>query len=498
MAVFLSLTAAVSLIWSNIKLMWNDELLVLWTDKVPGLEQLVRIQRFYPISLDPLFYHLAGHGAIRAFGANAFAIRLPSLLGFLIMQLCLFIFVRRIAGERAGIIALAFPAITPAFYYAVEGRPYGMMLGLIGIAMVSWQIAASRESSRIAALAALALAIFLTLNTHYFGCLLLIPLLAAEGWRTLQRRKFDVPILAAMALGTLLGILLVLPFIHGASEFRAHIWDPKVEPRRILAIYTMALPTWLDPGPRTYFVFLFQVLLALVPCYFLLRYWRAALRQHDGVFLVMLGALPFFGFLLARFVTHTFEPRYSIGALIGVSGVVAIGFQPILARPSKQRAAFAAVLLMTLALGTKHIVDQISITRGEKAVLIMAPELKATLKATPGQPIYIQNPHTFAYVSYYEPDPELRSRLAFVYSRDLELRLLGRDTNALSAINLTHFSDLKIDSFESLSSHPGTRLFVLSEGDFYNDWITSALAERGARVQPQGKAFGGIAASVSF
>ena len=135
---FLVFTAALSITWSYCKLVWLDEFLVLTTDSTPSFSQIVHIQKAYPISLDPLAYHAVAHAAILAFGPNAFSIRLPSLVGFLVMQVCLFVFVRRIASERAAVFALAFPALTDALYFSVEGRPYSMMLGLTGLAMINW------------------------------------------------------------------------------------------------------------------------------------------------------------------------------------------------------------------------------------------------------------------------------------------------------------------------------------------------------------------------
>jgi 4-amino-4-deoxy-L-arabinose transferase-like glycosyltransferase len=134
---FLALTAAISLLWSHFKLLGWDEFLELWTDSAPSIGQVVHIQRNWPISLDPLAYHAITHAAIQLFGAGAFAIRLPSLLGFLLMQICLFVYVRRIGGERAAIFALAFPALTATLYFSAEGRPYGLLLGLCALALVS-------------------------------------------------------------------------------------------------------------------------------------------------------------------------------------------------------------------------------------------------------------------------------------------------------------------------------------------------------------------------
>ena len=137
--VFLILTAVIALLWSHYQLLWTDEFYSLETDSVASVARLVHIQLTTPTSLDPLAYHIFAHAAIRLFGVGSFAIRLPSICGYLLMQICLFYFVRRITIERAAIFALAFPALVGIVTYSVQARPYGLLLGLSALAMVSWQ-----------------------------------------------------------------------------------------------------------------------------------------------------------------------------------------------------------------------------------------------------------------------------------------------------------------------------------------------------------------------
>src|SRR5581483_1840659 len=62
------------------------------------------------------------------------------------------------------------------------------------------------------------------LNTHYFGILILIPLCLAELTRTLQRRRLDIPVVAAIVIG-IAGIVFALPFQKAAGEFRKHYYN---------------------------------------------------------------------------------------------------------------------------------------------------------------------------------------------------------------------------------------------------------------------------------
>ena len=76
--VFVLLTAALGLAWSHHKLMSQDEMYAFQTYSVRSVGEMVQVQRTAPISLDPLLYPLLSHGAMEAFGAGAFALRLPA------------------------------------------------------------------------------------------------------------------------------------------------------------------------------------------------------------------------------------------------------------------------------------------------------------------------------------------------------------------------------------------------------------------------------------
>jgi hypothetical protein len=320
---FLALTAAISLSWSYFKLLWWDEFLVLWTDSAPTMGQVVHIQSTWPISLDPIAFHGIAHAAIQIFGANAFAVRLPSLLGFLLMQICIFVFVRRIAGEKPAVFALAFPALTATFYYSAEGRPYGLLLGLSALAMVSWQSAMRRESKRTLALAVLALSVAFALNAHYYAVLFLIPLCGAELFRTIRRKRLDWPMIASIGAGAA-GVAFTLPFIKAAANFRAHYSNlQSVDPATIGKAYIgMLHASPITVNHEIASQALLLVFAALL-CIHLLRSGKALMPEAEAVFVVLLAALPVFGYLLARFVTHIIEARFVLGAVIGISVLLA-------------------------------------------------------------------------------------------------------------------------------------------------------------------------------
>jgi len=497
----IGLTAAVSLLWSHNKLFSQDEMYEFQTDNVPSLRGLLHVQRTSPVSLDPPVYHAFSHMAMRGFGAGEFSQRLPAFLGFLLMQVCLFFLVRRLAGERAGAVAATFPALTATLYYSAEGRPYGFLLGLYALALLCWINAAEATgNSRRWALAGLFIAIAVTLNTHYFGILLVVPLAAAELWKTAERQRFDWPVLAALLMGSA-AIVFTLPFMKAAGKFKTHYYnngsvglhDITRAYRSIFVNYT-SLPM---AAQRIWAVVLVIFALALV-----WASWSAWHRQAprispaSWVLLVVLAALPFAGYLLARYLTHSIEVRYVLGALIAISALLAVAS----ARWLESDAVFSSVMVvmgvLLIAAGAVRIRAERARSAERLATLVLPDQAKHFFHDHPGHRLYVQNMGTFEEDRYYVPDPHVKARITLIYSDDQELRWNRHDTMALTAANLHRFTGLPIEPYEQVRERTGEQIFILRHTGW--DWTDQALAADGAQVRIIGQAFDGDVAVVTF
>ena len=502
--ILLLLTAAVALIWSHVKLLSQDEIFVLQTDSVSSVRELIHIQRNFPISLDPLVFHLLAHAATRVFGPTALALRLPSILGFLLMQVCIFVAARRIAGpiagSRAGLIAMAFPALTATLFYAPEARPYGLLLGFYALAFVAWQSATRTAQRRTGQLIILAAAIALTLNTHYFGVLILVPIVLAELARTLARRRIDIPIATAILIGCA-GIVFALPFQHAAGEFRKHYYNAgAISLRAITQAYRSLFVSYTTQPLavqrlEAVLLSIFAIVLILV---FIrrIRSSAIALPPPELVFLLALVALPLFGVLLAIFVTHSIEVRYVLSAIIAVAIFFSIAVEPLLCGPQLHTRISATTLTALLAFGILltgfiRIRDEQQKSSRTLASLILPPSLKTQLLSMPDGHLFIQDMGHFEVASYYEPDPEVRRRIALLYSRDEELKYDLHDTASLTADHMQHFTRFTIVSFKQLEAMPGEHMLVLYHSGW--DWTDQALAANDIHHTPYRSAFDGDA-----
>jgi hypothetical protein len=498
-ALILLLTAGVAIAWSHVKLLSQDEIFVLQTDSVSSVRELINIQRHYPISLDPLVFHLLAHASARIFGPTALALRLPSIFGFLLMQLCVFFATRRIAGSRAGLIAMTFPALTATLFYAPEARPYGLLLGFYALAFLAWQTATRETASRMGSLILLALAIALTLNTHYFGILILIPICLAELARTVVRRRLDLPVIAAIVIG-MGGIIFTLPFQRAAGEFRKHYYNAGAISLRAISQAYRSLFVNYTTQPlaiqRVEDVLLVLFALALIAlCIIRLRAHTVTLPKPELVFLLALAALPLFGIALAIFVTHSIEVRYVLAAIIAIAIFFALAVEPWLHNRLSPTSVTALLAMCLVLAGLGRVGAERQKSHQEMVLLTIPPVVRAKVLSLPDSYLYFQDMGHFELATYYERDPVIRSRMTLLFSEPQELRYDHHDTASLTAEHMQHFTGFRIEPYSQLKATPGDHALVLYHSGW--DWTDQALAAD-AQVTPLGPALDGDAVLARF
>jgi 4-amino-4-deoxy-L-arabinose transferase-like glycosyltransferase len=478
MALVLLLSGTLSLISSHFRLMGQDEFLSFYTDGVATLKQVILVQLHHPISLDPPTYHLLSHLCMEVLGRNAFALRLPAFAGFLLFQLCLFFFVRRLAGDRAAIIAAAVPLLTSSFSYAAEGRPYGLLLGLYAFSLLCWQIATRDDSiprSRLLPLIGLTLSIALAITSHYFGVLILIPVSLGELYRTFIRKRIDFGVFTALAFGVA-SLALILPFKRALMVYRQHyyikgvnIHDISMSYRELFVLYT----TW----PMLLQRLTAALMLGLVFTLAYANYRRFNSRpttEHVYTWVAISGMalLPFFGYFLGRFVTHTFEHRYVIATLIAFSATFAIALERALRNTSFYYLTLAVIVIATIVTNAWNIDKE---RRGMNEVLAsfqLSPQVSTVFHQNPHERIYIQSLFEFYFNTYYAPDATFRQRFSLLYGQQQEIYWLQHDTNGITAVNMRSFAPLSVTSYADFLRQPHP-LLILNRTSW--EWIDKQL-----------------------
>jgi len=296
------------------KLFWFDELFTVYLSRLPDMKSVWQAVT-HGADFNPPFLYLITRVSERAFGEGQIATRLPEILGFWVFCLCLFRFVSLRLSVLSACVSMLFPLVTGAYYYAYEARAHGLVLGFCGVALISWQAAADRETRRTWWLFALGGSLACALFTHSYAFLIFAPIVLGELARAASRKRLDWPVCVTIAVGSL-GMLATVPLVHRAiSEVGSRPYFSATL-RRIVLVYA----DLLKPA-------------AGVLVGWLLLTWivrrrterveqEAGFRAYEVVALCALVAVPVFEYAAAKLMSAPFLSRYGISAVAGIAGLL--------------------------------------------------------------------------------------------------------------------------------------------------------------------------------
>nr|MDQ3622139.1 glycosyltransferase family 39 protein [Verrucomicrobiota bacterium] len=410
------------------------------------------------------------------FGVNNLALRLPEIIGFWVMSVCLFIFVARRTSNPYGLVAATFPFVTGAYSYAYEARPYGLVLGLGALALVCWQ-AATTNRFRPLSLFCLAISLAAAISSHYYAVFILVPLALGEMVRTLTRRRMDVPLWAAFAVAVL-PLILYLPLIKGARTYAATFWAP---------------PHWLGI-PEFYHNMLAPAVVPLVAILFLAgiqvtvprsdtqmpgQAKRPALLFPEIAAAAGFIVIPVICVLLGKLVTGAFTDRYALPAIIGFSVLVAFAAARLFNNGALMASAVVICVVGWFGVLQIKAIRELSGDPVSTIVALLQSEGESNL------PIVASEPHTFITVAHYAP-PEIASRLVYLANIPASLRWLGHDSVERGMVDLLKpWFRLNVVDYESYVASQ-SRFLVYGNLGFLS-WITQELKKDGRRIELRGR-----------
>jgi hypothetical protein len=452
------------------KLMWFDELCTYFIADRPNSAAIWSTLASKTGPMPPTFYLLTrfsqqwlGHGHI--------AIRFPELVGFLVASLCLFYFIRQRTDTLYGLVGMLAVWTTGAYPFAYEARPYALVLGFCGLALVCWQAATEREQ-RSWALLGLFAACGGAVASHYGAVMLVFPLALGELVRSIARRKIDWPVWLAFC-GAGLPLLVFLPLLRASiSSYGQAMWS-RPQAGSILECYAKLLSTAGHP-------------LAAVLC--ALAIWRAVrakesftvrVRRTGSMPLWEIAAaiglllLPAIGLLQAILVTNQITPRYVMPMVMGFGILVAI-----LAYENLGDDAVGGVLIVALLLAGwgSHV------RREYLAIRLVADQVQAVYLAAAqqpgGLPIVINDGDLYLQLEHYTP-VEFSSRLFYLVDPDAARKYSGTDSDDLILLGYSRFVPLNLrraDAF--LQSGRPFLLYTSPKG-----WLLPVLRDEGAKIE---------------
>jgi hypothetical protein len=469
----LMLCATVSAVHAGSKALWYDELFTYYMSHLPSMAAVWAGLK-QGADLNPPLLYLATRASFRLFGDGPIASRLPAMIGFLVMTVCLFRFVSRRANGLYGLVAAVFPWITGAARYAYEARAYGMVLGFSALALVCWQTACEKNR-RTWALFALSLAIAGALMSHCYAVLLFVPLCLGEFVRTLGARRVDWPVWLAIAAPMPL-VVTYLPLMHANSGFAFH--NAKFEPRGsslwefCIMVLGPAVWTWLagfaailfparreEPHPDA------------AP---------AQIPAHEWAAAAGFIAIPVCVVVLALALTHVFETRYGLPAVIGF----AIAFTFLAYTRTANRGITGALLIALFLAGflTNSFWAPPDDTTQSLAIRGLAPD-----QVEKELPFVIGNATLFLQVDHYAK-PDLSSRLFLLRDPRAALRYTGSNVFDDGYPILRRWFPIRgrIEDYDRfVTTHE--RFMVFGPMHDPLDWLIFKLVDDGAQMNFRGQ-----------
>jgi Dolichyl-phosphate-mannose-protein mannosyltransferase len=461
------------------KLLWNDELFTFYIARVPNIHDIWSLLLTGGEQIPPVF-HIITRISLLLFGVNELTIRLPEVVGFWVMSLCLFRFVSNRCSSLHGFAAMLFPLVTAAYNYAYEARPYGIVLGFGGLSLVCWQSVGDGHH-RTLSLTGLALSLAAAVSSHYYAVLLFFPLAVGEVTRSLSRRRLDPPVWVAFGFA-MTPLLLFLPLIQAAKTYSAHF---------------SGQPHWgeiLD----CYYWLLTPALLPLVGLLILSAVYstthavspnsqneepRSAPAFYEVTAALGFTAIPVVAVILAMLVTGAFTVRYVLPSVIGFSILFAFAAYRLLDGRAIIGASLVVLLCSAFVMGEVR-----NFRRLVEASLDQAKTYEFLRSDSESKlPIVASDLHAFMQLAHYAPR-DVASRLVYLANAQASLRYLGHSSVDQGILDLKPWFRLNVEEYAPYVASQ-QRFLVYVRGRYLNkpnaniNWLVSDLTTDSRRIE---------------
>ena len=450
---------------------WHDEIYTILHSRLPSISAMWAASRD-GIDLAPPLNSLLTRLVQSVAGVGPVATRLPAMIGYWTMTLVVFHMVRRRSNATLALAAALLPCYTAAFRYSYEARGYGLMLGLLALALYSWSEAAQGRH-RALHLPLLTLTLTASLWSHYYAVLGFVPIAVGEVARLWRDRKPDWAVWGAVSL-SFVGALPLRALAAAAAAQSRTFWARSdmtdlVSVYRFLCEPLRRVALWLIIGA------LISAVLVSVSIFTGGR--PAELRRRLPVHEIAAGLtfllIPIVGVLGARLFTGVFVARYALSAVIGLSLVLPLAVWWVVPRSGLPEAILCLVLAGSFGRSAfesvRHARDPFRDPVKERPQLVRQLAVSAPVVVTGGL-MYLQ-------FWYYTP-PELRGHLWYLADPAAALRHRGSDSFDRGFLTLRRWAPLTVQDYRSfVEGHQQFWVYAAGSG-----WLLDELRETGARI----------------
>jgi hypothetical protein len=459
---------------------WYDELYTVYMCRLPDMSRIWAALKA-GADLNPPFFYLITKPLILVFGEHPIPFRIPQMLGFLSMCVCLERVVSRRCGKLYGLAAALLPLLTYAYDYADEARPYAIVLGFSALALVFWLRLGEGNGSWISA-ALFTLFLTAAIQSHAYAVLVLLPFGIAELVRAVQTKRIHLRVSIGLALAAASAAIYV-PLVgntEGYTTTSGYAYGPR------LSSFAQSYAS-IFSGLAVPLLIAFAVALAVrrigphrnqtaqdsrIP---------AGLLLHEAVCLGAFLLIPIAAVSLSMVLHGGYVVRYALPAVIGAGVLLPV----FLHRSTAGHPVPAAVLVCVLFASwfLPAFVFRV-LSRPDPIVRWQPVNLSAV---DPALPIVISSGLVFLETDYQQPS-DIARRLVFLTDAKISFALTGTNVFDHSYYILRRWYPIRgtiADYRTFLSQH--RRFLVYGPFENPDDWLIQRLSQDGVSLTWKGR-----------
>ena len=481
-AFLLFYSAVRNILKASLRHFWFDEICTWILTHQPNLSSIWRALMHAADSQPPPFY-LVEKLSSHFIASDHIAFRLPSILGFCVMQWCLFIWLKRRHSAAVSFAASLLPFLTPLYsIYAIEARGYSLAAAFLCLALVSYQRLPDSRWTLI-----LGFSLIAAQSSHFYSFIMMTPFFMAEAVFWLKAKSFRAPVWGALFSG----FLPLIAFYPVLSHVKAYYSEHPVMMHPTL-FGTLHIYGWLFGAARaasispylpTVLSSAFAVGAVVAAAFLLFRSFRAN-SDHavlcENVLIAGFLFLPVILFVVIRITHGVMAPRYLLSVTFGIVFVAARGLA-FLNRKS-------VLLLGALLVANIVILDSEFWFSYYGAYELGFREAKPLeeLVAKAGHvdlPVVVSDGHDYLETFHYAR-PEWRQRLTFLADPSAAMAFGRSDFNDKELLALRDFAPLRVFDYSDFrSAHTPFLLYSDPKEENDPDWFVAHLQADGWTLQ---------------
>jgi uncharacterized membrane protein len=430
----------------------------------------------------PLFY-LIERLTLNVPVTREIALRLPSILAFACIVICVFAFAKRQVGESVASVCALLVLTTSLFHtYLVDARPYTMLVACITFAMVCYQRTPARPWT-----AFLALSLLAAEALHYYAVFVMVPFGIAELALTIRTWRLRPLVWGAMACGAV-PLLISLRYLLQSKTFYGRRYFARPELAHIKDYYGKYFYVTREMG-----VALLMLSVAAILWFMVFGIHRLPDEDTDGaprgdiefaqgVLLLGMAMLPAVLYAATLITNSAMNDRYTLSAAIAL--ILGVGY--VLAMVPRRVIALFAVFLLVL-LGVRELnfwrnghfdaLAQVEACASSSKELTQIENFIQSAGHS-DLPIVFDQELLYPQAAFYCA-PAMTKRVVFLADEDREFQFDGNDTAVRIFRAFRHFFPLRVEEYSQYTrTQPQFLLYAEPEG-----WMLNAMLHEGSTAQ---------------